>query len=93
MSLKIEVSRVEVREVIKKSTGEVFRIPECHGYCHGIDRYPVAIRFGVERGAQHPTPGMYELEPGSFYAGKFGALSLKSALVLRPVVADTKRAA
>lgn len=84
--IRIEVIKTEVREVVKKSTGEIFKIPEVSAYAHGIDKYPVAIKFGVARGAQPPAPGMYELDPSSLYAGQFGALSIKGQLVLRPVV-------
>lgn len=84
--VRIEVVSTTVREVAKKATGEIFKIPEVSGYAHGIDRYPVAIKFGVARGAQPPAPGMYELDASSLYAGQFGALSLKGQLVLRPIV-------
>jgi hypothetical protein len=92
--IRIEVVNTVVREVVKKATGEIFKIPEVSGYAHGIDRYPVAIKFGVVRGAQPPAPGMYELDPSSLYVGQFGALSIKGQLVLRPVVEPAaKRAA
>lgn len=91
--IRIEVVSTVVREVIKKATGEIFKIPEVSGYAHGIDKYPVAIKFGVARGAQPPAPGMYELAPESFYAGKFGVLSVKGQLVLRPVVEPAARKA
>ena len=50
--IKIEVISSETREVIKKATGEIFKIPEVKAYVHGIDRYPVAIRFGIAKGVR-----------------------------------------
>lgn len=84
MCIRIEVVSSEVREVVKKSTGEIFRIPEVRAYAHGIDKYPIAIKFGVARGTQPPVPGVYELDPSSFFAGRFGALEVRAQLVLRP---------
>jgi hypothetical protein len=83
--IRIEVISSETREVVKKATGEIFKIPEVKAYVHGIDRYPVAIRFGVGKGAPLPAPGVYELDPVSFFVGKFDALSVRSQLVLKAV--------
>lgn len=91
--IQIEVVKCETREVVKRATGEIFRIPEVEAYAHGIARYPVAIKFGVQKGTEPPKPGYYELAPESFYQGKFGALSLRAALVLKPSTAPLKRAA
>ncbi len=85
--IKIEVISAEVRQIVKRSTGEIFQIPEVSAYIHEVEKYPIAIKFGVAKGQQPPTPGFYTLDPSSFYAGKFGALSIKSQLVLRPLEA------
>jgi hypothetical protein len=91
--IQIEVVKSEVREIVKRATGEVFRIPEVQAFAHGIGKYPFEIKFGVQKGAEAPKPGFYELAPESFYQGKFGALSLRAALVLKPSVGGLKRAA
>ena len=83
--LKIEVISTEVRQVVKKATGEIFQIPEVSAYVHDVEKYPVAIKFGVPKGQQPPPPGFYQLQPSSFFAGKFGALTVKSQLVLGPL--------
>lgn len=91
--LKIEVVSSSVKQVVKKATGEIFNITEVAGYAHDIDRYPVPIKFGVAKGQQPPAPGFYNLDSSSFYAGKFGQLSVKSSLVLKPLAEPLKRAA
>ena len=87
--IRIEVARVEVRQVVKKATGEIFMIPEVHAYAHGIDKYPKAIKFGIKRDAPHPAPGLYELGPDSFRVGQYDRLELNSVLELKPVTAGT----
>lgn len=89
--IRIEVVSTATKEVVKRATGEVFRIPETSGYAHGIDKYPVPIRFSVGRGKDPYAPGMYQLDPAaSLYVGKFGELSIRSQLVLVPIAADSK---
>ncbi len=91
--IRIEVISCITKEVASKKTGEIFRIPEVSGYAHGLDRYPQAVKFSVAKDAEPPKPGMYELAPESMYVGKFGQLSVKSSLVLKPVTDTLKRAA
>lgn len=88
--LKIEVIGFENREVTSKKTGEIMRFQEVKAYVHGADKYPFAIKFDVAKNGNPPAPGMYELDPSSFYAGDFGKLSVRGQLILKPVVADTK---
>lgn len=82
--IRIEVVSHKVKQVVKKSTGEIFNIPEVTAYAHGIAKYPVEIKFGVAKDAQPPQPGFYDLDPSNFYAGAFGKLSIRDQLVLRP---------
>lgn len=91
--IRIEVSSNNIKQVVSKKTGEIFNICEVQAYAHGLDKYPQAIAFSVEKGQQPPPPGTYELDFGSFYVGKFGQLSLKSALKLKPISEPLKRAA
>lgn len=91
--IKIEVVGAESREVVSKKTGEIMRFQEVKAYAHGIDKYPVAIKFDVAKGGNPPAPGMYELDPSSFYAGDFGKLSVRGQLVLRPIAPQQVRPA
>jgi hypothetical protein len=92
--IRIEVVGHNVKQVVKKATGEIFNIPEVQAYAHGISKYPVEIKFGIAKGANPPVPGMYELDSSSFYAGPFNKLTLREQLVLRPIAeAAAKRAA
>lgn len=90
--MKIEVVGFENREVVAKKTGEIMRFQEVNAYAHTGGKYPIAIKFDVAKGGTPPTPGMYELDPSSFYAGDFGKLAIRGQLVLKPIVATAKAA-
>ena len=83
--IRIEVISTTVKQVASKKTGEIFNIPEVTAYAHGLDKYPQAIKFSVGKDQPHPQPGFYELAGESLYVGKFGALSVKSSLALKPI--------
>ena len=86
--LKIEVEKVETKQVVKKATGEVFQIPEVVAYAHTGDKHPAQFRYPLSKGAQPPAPGFYALDVTSFYIGEYGKLSLKQNIVLAPLPAE-----
>lgn len=94
MSLKIEVtSKVTTKTVTKKSTGEVFNIPEqeCWAHIPG-QQYPQRVVRSVGKGAQPLAAGVYVLAPSSFYVDRFGNLGIKGQFEVLPIAASAPTA-
>lgn len=82
MSIKIEVNS---QEVINKSgmggNGKPYSINEQIAYAHFGDVYPEKIKVRLDDGQRPYTTGVYELDPKSFYVGKFGSLDVNPKLI------------
>ena len=78
---RVEVTK-DVRTV-SRASGKGPRAEQT-AYFHGGGAYPERISIALWKDDPEFTPGLYEVDPASFYVDKFGSLKLGS-LKLIPV--------
>lgn len=99
MSIKIEVSStaIKTKSGVSTRTNKPYSIREQEAYAYSVDRdgnphkYPQQIKITLGDDQAPYTPGNYTIAPESFFVDRFGSLSL--GLILKPLVAQTARAA
>lgn len=86
MSVVIEITstHVDVRNGTSQRTGKPYSIYEQQAYMHTGEPYPVRIKINLESGQNAYQPGNYDLHPSSFFADRFGSMSVRPVLVPRP---------
>lgn len=89
--IEIEKPEVAVKSGTSARTGKPYSIREQKGYVQiPGQKYPQPIRFALDDDAQPYQAGRYNIDPSSFYVGRFEDLNLR--LRLCPVVASAQPA-
>lgn len=86
--IKIEINdidgKVNSKQVVSKSTGEVLTFREQVAYIYNGGVYPEKFIIQLDKGAPPYASGFYTLDDCSFSVGDFGSLKIKS-LKLIPI--------
>ncbi|MEX5871156.1 single-stranded DNA-binding protein [Providencia hangzhouensis] len=80
--IKIEINdvdgKVNNKQVISKSTGEVLTFREQVAYIYNGGVYPEKFIVQLDKDASPYAAGFYTLDDSSFTVGDFGSLKIKS---------------
>ncbi|MGA3698036.1 single-stranded DNA-binding protein [Enterobacteriaceae bacterium TYF_5] len=80
--IKIEINeldgKVNTKQVVSKSTGEVLNFREQIAYIYNGGIYPEKFIINLEKDAQPYPSGFYTLDGSSFSVGDFGSLKIKN---------------
>ncbi|EPL6456951.1 single-stranded DNA-binding protein [Providencia rettgeri] len=80
--IKIEINdidgKVNNKQVISKSTGEVLTFREQVAYIYNGGVYPEKFILQLDKDASPYAAGFYTLDDSSFAVGDFGSLKIKS---------------
>lgn len=80
--IKIEINdidgKVNNKQVISKSTGEVLTFREQVAYIYNGGVYPEKFIIQLDKDASPYAAGFYTLDDSSFTIGDFGSLKIKS---------------
>lgn len=89
MSIVIEVTnKIETKNVVRKSDGKPFQIPEQECWLHiPGEQYPTRVIRAVGNGKQPLPAGKYMLAPSSFYVDRFGNIGVRSQFDVMPIPA------
>lgn len=79
--LKIEINEVDgkvnTKQVVSKSTGEVLKFREQTAYIYNGGVYPEKFIIQLDKDEQPYSAGFYTLDDSSFTVGDFGSLKIK----------------
>ncbi|SDP38492.1 Helix-destabilising protein [Ralstonia sp. 25mfcol4.1] len=95
--IRIEIESTEVKQRGGISNGREWKIRAQQGWAFLCDqagqpnRHPTRIEVRIDEGQQPYAAGVYTLSPASFWADKYGKLTVSPRLV--PVAANVKAAA
>lgn len=87
MSLIVEIDSTEIktRSGHSERSGKDYSIREQVAYAHiPGQRYPQMIKLSLEQGQMPYQVGKYQLDPGSFFVGRFGDLQIRVKLTNLP---------
>lgn len=80
--IKIEINdidgKVNNKQVVSKSTGEVLTFREQVAYIYNGGVYPEKFIVQLDKDASPYSAGFYTLDDSSFTVGDFGSLKIKS---------------
>ncbi|MGM1342324.1 single-stranded DNA-binding protein [Morganella morganii] len=84
--LKIEINtvdgKVNTKQVVSKSTGEVLTFREQTAYIYNGGVYPEKFTINLDKDASPYPAGFYTLDDSSFSVGDFGSLKIKSVKLI-----------